>query len=90
MSREVGFQSNCNERNRSCAMPTVDVTMCRCDNASCRLMVASGVRRGRAQRESPGQAELLDEFAAACTRISFRPPLTVAESVFLQNLQSER
>ena len=55
-----------------------------------RLMSASGVRRGRAQRESVAQAELLDEFAAACTRITFRPPLTVAESVFLQNLQSER
>jgi hypothetical protein len=64
--------------------------MSRSQSLTCRLMSASGVRRGRAQRESPGQAELLDEFADACTRISFKPPLTVAESVFLQNLQSER
>ena len=53
-------------------------------------MAVSGMRRARAQRESGNQLELLDEFAAACARVDFQPPLSLAESTFLQNLQSER
>lgn len=55
-----------------------------------RLMLASGVRKARAQRESGAQADLLEEYAVACTRVDFQPPLSVAESTFLQDLQSER
>lgn len=55
-----------------------------------RLMLASGVKKARVQRESGAQADLLEEYASACTRIDFQPPLSVAESTFLQDLHSER
>ena len=55
-----------------------------------RLMQASGVRKARMQREGGAQAELLEEYAYACTRVDFQPPLSIVESTFLQDLQSDR
>ena len=55
-----------------------------------RLMQSAGVKRNRAQQRNSQDVERLESFAAACGRVTFRPPLGVKEAKFLEILQSEK
>ena len=57
---------------------------------TCRLMQGSGVRRSRAGVRDGLRIEQLEEFAAACAAIDFKPALTARQAGFLQDLQTER
>lgn len=56
----------------------------------CRLMQGSGVKRSRAGVHEGQRVEQLEEFAAACAHVTFRPPLSAKQAAFLQSLQAER
>jgi hypothetical protein len=53
-------------------------------------MVGSGVRRSRTGQREGIMLEHLEEFAAACGKVEFDPPLSQKEALFLQELQTER
>ncbi|EIE24527.1 hypothetical protein COCSUDRAFT_40900 [Coccomyxa subellipsoidea C-169] len=55
-----------------------------------RLMQASGVKRSRAGVREGQRVEQLEEFAAACAHVDFRPPLSAKQAAFLHSLQAER
>ncbi|KAK9909351.1 hypothetical protein WJX75_000889 [Coccomyxa subellipsoidea] len=55
-----------------------------------RLMQASGVKRSRAGVRKGQRVEQLEEFAAACAHVDFRPPLSAKQAAFLHTLQAER
>jgi hypothetical protein len=53
-------------------------------------MQASGVKRSRAGVREGQRVEQLEEFAAACAHVDFRPPLSAKQAAFLHTLQAER
>ena len=53
-------------------------------------MQSAGVKRSRQQQRNLQDIERLEEFAAACEKIIFNPPLSAKEAKFLEGLQSER
>lgn len=72
---------------------SITMHMCAPDQAwwgARRLMQASGVKRSRAGVREGQRVEQLEEFAAACARVDFRPPLSAKQAAFLHTLQAER
>ena len=55
-----------------------------------RLMLLAGVKRSRQQQRNLQDLENLEEFAKACSGITFQPPLGTKEAKFLEDLQAER
>ncbi|KAK9822993.1 hypothetical protein WJX81_003185 [Elliptochloris bilobata] len=55
-----------------------------------RLMQGSGVRRSRSGVRDSKVIARLEDFAAACAQVRFKPPLSTREAAFLQELQTER
>ena len=53
-------------------------------------MCDAGIRLNRPGMKKSGQADLLKEFAEACSPIDFVPPLSNRDAKFLHNLQTER
>jgi hypothetical protein len=52
-------------------------------------MQGSGVRRSRAGARNSQAIKQLEEFAAACAHVDFKPPLNARQAAFLQELQTE-
>ncbi|RMZ53126.1 hypothetical protein APUTEX25_005115 [Auxenochlorella protothecoides] len=59
-------------------------------SALLRLMMHAGVKQPRAPGRDAGLRALLDEFAAGCSALEFRPPLSSRESAFLLGLCEPR
>ncbi|KAL6780396.1 hypothetical protein ACKKBF_B13315 [Auxenochlorella protothecoides x Auxenochlorella symbiontica] len=59
-------------------------------SALLRLMMHAGVKQPRAPGRDAGLRALLDEFAAGCSALEFRPPLSSRESAFLLGLCDPR
>ncbi|KAK9816978.1 hypothetical protein WJX72_007733 [[Myrmecia] bisecta] len=55
-----------------------------------RLMRLARVRRSRTGQHDSSKFEQLEQFAAACSSIEFRPPLEPRDAAFLQELQTDR
>ena len=55
-----------------------------------RIMQGSGVKRSRTGVHDTSRIERLEEFAAACAHVDFRPPLSARQALFLQDLQTQR
>jgi hypothetical protein len=53
-------------------------------------MQSAGVKRSRQQQRNLQDIERLEEFAAACAKVIFNPPLSTKETKFLESLQAER
>ena len=53
-------------------------------------MQAASVKRNRQQQRNLQDIERLEEFASACAKVIFNPPLSAKEAKFLEGLQAER
>lgn len=53
-------------------------------------MQSAGVKRNRQQQRNLQDIERLEEFASACAKVTFNPPLSAKETKFLGGLQAEQ
>ena len=59
-------------------------------HALSRLMQVGGVKRSRVNARDGLSVQQLEEFAAACKQIKFRPPLNEKQAALLRDLQPDR
>lgn len=53
-------------------------------------MQTAGVKRSRQQQRNLQDMERLEEFANACSKTAFTPPIGPKEAKFLESLQADR
>ena len=72
-------------------MDTADgLAVLSCGNGMRRLMQVGAVKRSRVNVRDGLSAQQLEDFAAACRDVKFRPPLSDKQAALLRELQPER
>ena len=61
-----------------------------CGNGMRRLMQVGAVKRSRVNVRDGLSVQQLEDFAAACRDVKFRPPLSDKQAALLRELQPER
>ena len=61
-----------------------------CGHGMCRLMQVGAVKRSRVNVRDGLSVQQLEDFAAACRAVKFRPSLSDKQTALLRELQPER